>query len=147
MVVANPLASSLTCRQARSLSVGGKLAALTGAAGAALSGEAVAEGINYVPTAAVVAAQGIPGFSFDASTSTLTPGTPRPPASEGSTNGWDVDDDGTDDFVLQNIRYSTTVFAKLSPFALFANPDGVLRDNVAPRFSDSQPRECRPGRT
>jgi hypothetical protein len=106
--------------------LGGKLAALTGAAGAALSGEAVAEGIIYVPTAGVVAAQGIPGFSFNASTSTLTPGALRPPAEAGNT-GWDVDNDGNVDFNLNNFAdppVTTAQFIPLAPFA--ANPNAVL---------------------
>lgn len=129
MIVVNTIERSPTSRQARSLNVGGKLAALTGAAGAALSGEAMADSITYVPTSGVVAAQNIPGFSFEPPT-TVTPGTLRPPASEGSA-GWDVDGDGNVDFNLNNVvtitSYGVATFGKLNPAAPFAaNPNGVL---------------------
>jgi hypothetical protein len=108
-----------------SVSLGGKLAALTGAAGAALSGEAVADPINYVPTAGVVAAQGIPGFSFNASTTTVTSGTLRPPAETGTT-GWDVDGDSNVDFNLQNQPFYTLTLAVFDPLTQFGNPNGLL---------------------
>jgi hypothetical protein len=89
--------------QAKPTTLSGKLAALTGAAGVALSGDAVADPI-YVPTAGVKAAQNIPGFSFTPPT-TVTPGAIRPPPSLGN-NLWDVDGDGNDDFAL--INFATT---------------------------------------
>jgi hypothetical protein len=126
MVIAAGCKQAPRRSQDSSVTLAGKLAALTGAAGAALSGEAVAEGIIYVPTAGVVAAQGIPGFSFNASTSALTPGTLRPPAETGNT-GWDVDGDSNVDFNLQNLPYSALTLAIFNPLAPFAaNPNGLL---------------------
>ncbi len=82
-----------------------KLAAVAGAAGVVATGASEAEAVPYTPTAGVVAAQGIPGFSFvDATNVTL--GSLRPPATEGTTN-WDVDGSGTSDFTLRNKRAST----------------------------------------
>jgi hypothetical protein len=73
-----------------------KLAALAGATGAVAAG--TAEAVPYTPTAGVAAAQGIPGFSFVTSTN-VTLGTLRPPASPGSTV-WDIDGVGGADFQL-----------------------------------------------
>ena len=109
----------------RKTKVARRVAAVAGAAGAAATGQAVAEGITYVPTAGVVAAQGIPGFSFTAPT-TVTSGTLRPPATEGNTN-WDIDGNGQIDFFLENFRSSaqnSAYFVPRAPFA--ANPNGLL---------------------
>ena len=119
----------------------GKLAALTGAAGAALTGEALAAPITYTPTAGVAAAQNIPGFSFTPPL-TVTPGTLRPPASEGVT-AWDIDGNGTPDFNLVNTGAFGTPVGLLQPLAPFSlSPNGLLDEppenaylrNLADRF-------------
>jgi hypothetical protein len=99
-----------------------RVAAVAGAAGAAVAGDANAEGITYVPTAGVVAAQGIPGFSFTAPT-TVTSGTLRPPSSAGNT-GWDIDGNSQADFNLQNNGGSQGFLIPQSPFG--GNPNGLL---------------------
>lgn len=77
-----------------------KLAALAGASGAVLSGEAMAK-VFYTPTAGVQAAQGIPGFTFTSPTD-ITLGDLRPPYAPGnfSVNMWDIDGNSSFDFVL-----------------------------------------------
>lgn len=115
---------------ARDSRIARRLAAVAGSAGAAITGEAVAAGITYVPTSGVVAAQNIPGFSF-APPTIVTSGTLRPPASAGG-NAWDVDGNGTVDFELVNFN---GVLAALNPLALFtANPNAMLvvDDSVHP---------------
>ena len=88
---------------ARCSSLGRRLGALAGAGGALAAGAEAEAAIVYTPTAGVVAAQGIPGFSFvDATNVTL--GNLRPPAAIG-TIGWDVDGTGGDDFQLT--KFST----------------------------------------
>lgn len=79
-----------------------KLAALAGAAGAVAAGAGEAEAVPYTPTAGVVAAQGIPGFSFVSDTN-VTLGSLRPPAALAST-AWDVDGSGTMDFSLLHFQ-------------------------------------------
>ena len=111
-------------------SVGRRLAALAGAAGAATVGsDAHAAGLTLVPTAGVSAASGstlvsgtsgIPGFLFT-SVSTITSGTLRPPASSNTAIDWDVDGNGLADFRLQNANGSTASIQPLSPFSLNAN--------------------------
>ena len=113
----------------RKTKVARRVAAVAGAAGAAATGQAVAEGITYVPTAGVVAAQGIPGFSFTAPT-TVTSGTLRPPAITGNT-GWDVDGNGQVDFNLTNASPMGQLVA-LDPFSL--SPNGVLCVNPEPVY-------------
>ncbi len=76
----------------------GKIAALAGATGAVAAGSA--EAVTYTPTAGVVAAQGIPGFSF-VSPSNVTLGSLRPPATSGTTT-WDIDGVGASEFNLEN---------------------------------------------
>ena len=86
-------------RDAHASLLGRRLVALAGAGGALVAG-AEAEAVTYTPTAGVVAADGIPGFSFvDASNVTL--GDLRGPATAGSV-GWDVDGAGGDNFSLVN---------------------------------------------
>lgn len=102
----------------------GKLAALTGAAGAALSGEAFAAGITYTPTAGVAAAQNIPGFSF-APPTTVTPGTLRPPATPLGNIAWDVDGNGSDDFYLGN-GFNNAALFPLYTTAHFTKANGLL---------------------
>jgi len=69
-------------------------------AGSALTAVTDAEAVTYTPTAGVVAAQGIPGFSFvDANNVTL--GDLRGPASAGSI-AWDLDGSGGTNFSLVN---------------------------------------------
>ena len=81
-----------------------------------------------MPTAGVVAAQGIPGFSFAAPT-TVTSGTLRPPASPGNT-GWDIDGNGQADFNLLHQNPAGNDQAFLIPQAPFiANPNGLLVTN------------------
>jgi hypothetical protein len=125
--------TSRTNSQGRAAEIGkaarlaGKLAALTGAAGAMLSGEASAEpvSITYTPTAGVAAAQGIPGFSFTSPT-TVTPGELRPAAL--AVANWDVDGDGNGDFSVANTPFVGGTIAVIagatSPFT--ANPNGLL---------------------
>jgi hypothetical protein len=113
---------------ARDSRIARKLAALAGSAGAAVAGEAVAAGISYVPTSGVVAAQGIPGFSF-AAPSTVTSGTLRPPSIPGNT-GWDIDGNGQADFNLLHQNVSDKGEAFLIPQEPFiANPNGLLVTN------------------
>lgn len=83
-------------------SLGRRLGALAGASGALVAG-ADAAGVTYTPTAGVVAAGGIPGFSF-VDVSNVTLGNLRPPATIG-TIGWDVDGTGGNDFQLT--KFST----------------------------------------
>lgn len=87
-----------------------RVAAVAGAAGAAAAGESSA--ITYVPTAGVVAAQGIPGFSFTAPTN-VTSGTLRPPAEPGLT-AWDIDGSGSVDF---SVLHGVNVFPYSEPYA------------------------------
>ena len=122
MVVANDTKSARRAGDASESRLARKLAALAGTAGAAVAGDAVAAGITYVPTAGVVAAQGIPGFSFTAP-STVASGTLRPPSSAG-VNGWDVDGNSQADFNLQNNAANAGYFIPQSPFA--GNPNGLL---------------------
>lgn len=92
-----------------------ELAAVAGAAGVVATGAGEAEAVTYTPTAGVVAAQGIPGFSFvDATNVTL--GSLRPPATAGDTN-WDVDGSGLRDFVLSNTAGSRAVLVGFGPQA------------------------------
>ncbi len=103
----SPIAPS-SSSDVRPSSLGRRLVALAGAGGALVAG-AEAEAVTYTPTAGVVAAGGIPGFSFvDASNVTL--GDLRGPASAGAV-GWDVDGAGGDNFFLVN---SVTLFGSLS---------------------------------
>ena len=111
--------------RARQSRVARRVAAVAGAAGAAIAGEAEAVGITYVPTTGVVAAQGIPGFSFTAPL-TVTSGTLRPPTSVG-VNGWDIDGNGQADFNLENYRSSAQFSGYLVPLLPFStNPNGLL---------------------
>ena len=97
-----------TSRDAQASVLGRRLVALAGAGGALVAG-AEAEAVTYTPTAGVVAAGGIPGFSFvDASNVTL--GDLRGPAAAGAV-GWDVDGAGGDNFFLVN---SVSLFGSLS---------------------------------
>lgn len=117
-----------------SSSLSRKLTALAGAGGAFVGG-VEAEAVTYTPTTGVVAAQGIPGFSFvDASTVTL--GNLRGPAASGSV-GWDVDGVGGTNFELVNNLNMVGSFVALgnSNSILFgstntANPVGLVR-NIA----------------
>ena len=113
---------------ARPSSLGTRLVALAGAGGALVAG-AEAEAVTYTPTAGVVAAGGISGFSFvDASNVTL--GDLRGPAAAGAV-GWDVDGAGGDNFFLVN---SVSLFGSLSGAgnsnSLLADPFGILQ-NIA----------------
>lgn len=107
--------------QRRDSKLSRKLAALAGATGAIAAGTE-AQAVTYVPTAGVVAAQNIPGFSFSSPT-TVTSGTLRPPASTGST-GWDIDGNGQADFNLSNQNPPAGFLNALQPFSL--SPNGVL---------------------
>jgi hypothetical protein len=82
----------------KTLRLRSKIAALAGATGAVAAGSA--EAVTYTPTAGVVAAQGIPGFSF-VSPSNVTLGSLRPPATIGITT-WDIDGAGAAEFNLEN---------------------------------------------
>lgn len=126
MIVAYMMKTSRRSKNAaRDSAVARKLAALVGSAGAAVAGEAVAAGISYVPTSGVVAAQGIPGFSF-ASPSTVTSGTLRPPSIPGNT-GWDIDGNGQADFNLLHQNPAGNDQAFLIPQAPFTpNQNGLL---------------------
>lgn len=88
-------------RRGGTATIGGKLAALAGAAGGLAAVEAQAEALTYVPTAGIAAAQNIPGFVFVSSTN-VTLGALRPPASTPSTSAtpWDVDGNSSADFNL-----------------------------------------------
>ena len=113
---------------ARPSSLGTRLVALAGAGGALVAG-AEAEAVTYTPTAGVVAAGGISGFSFvDANNVTL--GNLRGPAAAGAV-GWDVDGAGGDNFFLVN---SVSLFGSLSGAgnsnSLLADPFGILQ-NIA----------------
>lgn len=110
-------------RQSR---VARRVAAVAGAAGAAIAGEAEAVGISYVPTAGVATAQNIPGFSFTAP-STVTSGTLRPPST--GSFGWDVDGDGSNDFSLVNFSGLAGVFNALAT-AFPSNPNALLGPGV-----------------
>lgn len=91
-----------------------------------MAGEVHANGISYVPTAGVAAAQGIPGFSFTAPT-TVTSGTLRPPST--GSFGWDVDGDGSNDFSLINFSGFAGVFnAQATAFP--SNPNALLGPGV-----------------
>jgi hypothetical protein len=104
----------------RPSSLGRRLVALAGAGGALVAGAEAEAAVTYAPTAGVVAAGGIPGFSFvDASNVTL--GNLRGPASAGAV-GWDVDGAGGDNFFLVN---SVTLFGSLSAAA---NSNSLLVD-------------------
>ena len=93
----------------------GKLAALTGAAGAALAGEAAASPL-YTRTVGVNAAVGIPGFTYNSPTD-ITPGTLRPPTSAGITN-WDINGDGIDDLSLRNSLSNRAFFVNAGTYPL-----------------------------
>ena len=123
----SPIAPS-SSSDVRPSSLGRRLVALAGAGGALVAG-AEAEAVTYTPTAGVVAAGGIPGFSFvDASNVTL--GDLRGPAAAGAV-GWDVDGAGGDNFFLVN---SVSLFGSLSGAgnsnSLLAYPVGILQ-NIA----------------
>jgi len=113
-----PTDDTIRARKAR---LARRVAAVAGAAGAAVSGEFSDAGVTYVPTAGVVAAQGIPGFSFT-SPATVTPGTLRPPSTAGNT-GWDIDGNGDTDFFLMNYTavYPMAVFSPANAFTPQAN--------------------------
>jgi hypothetical protein len=110
----------------------GKLAAVTGAAAAAIAGDAVADTITYVPTPGVNAALNIPGFTYTSPTN-VTPGTLRPPVSVPLTvvnTPWDVDGDGNADFNLVNAPLSALRVGILYPASPFAtNPNGLLQQD------------------
>lgn len=112
--------------RARKARIAHRVAAVAGAAGAAVAGEADAAGITYVPTAGVVAAENIPGFSFTPPT-TVTSGTLRPPARTG-VNGWDIDGNSQADFNLTNILQEGFIIP-LAPFG--ANPNGLVLTNTS----------------
>lgn len=80
-------------------------------------------------TAGVVAAQGIPGFSFTAPT-TVTSGTLRPPTTTLTDTAWDIDGSGTADFNLHhglNVTPSSSQYAGLRPLNPFAaNFNGLI---------------------
>jgi hypothetical protein len=85
------------------------VASLAGLAGATVAGIGDAQAVPYTPTPGVAAAQGIPGFSFvDASSVTL--GSLRPPDSDG-TVAWDVDGNGTQNFLLRNSSSDEAFFS------------------------------------
>ena len=119
--------------------LGRKLAALAGATGAVAAG--TAEAVPYTPTAGVAAAQGIPGFSFNASTNTATLGSLRPPVTSGAAIAWDIDGVGADDFQVKNSPTSSLVnnFARLgaAPNTTSANQfvgvqsEGLVLSNLA----------------
>lgn len=110
-------------------SLGRKMAALVGAGGAMVAG-AEAEAVTYTPTAGVVAAQGIPGFSFvDASTVTL--GNLRGPATAGTT-AWDIDGVGGTNFGLVNSGTLLGSFSGLNGNSiLFSNTQTGQVQNIA----------------
>jgi hypothetical protein len=85
--------------ESKTLRLRSKIAALAGATGAVAAGSA--EAVTYTPTAGVVAAQGIPSFSF-VSPSNVTLGSLRPPATSGTTT-WDIDGAGAAEFNLENM--------------------------------------------
>lgn len=103
--------SPLSSPDVRPSSLGRRLGALAGASGALVAG-ADAAGVTYTPTAGVVAAGGIPGFSF-VDVSNVTLGNLRGPATAGAL-GWDVDGVGGNNFFLVN---SVTLFGSLSAAA------------------------------
>ena len=124
----SPIAPS-SSPDVRPSSSGHRLMALAGAGGALVAGGEAEASVTYTPTPGVVAAGGIPGFSFvDASNVTL--GDLRGPATAGSV-GWDVDGAGGDNFFLVN---SVTLFGSLSGAgnsnSLLADPFGILQ-NIA----------------
>jgi hypothetical protein len=84
--------SASPSRSSQASRLRGKIAALAGATGAVAAG--TAEAVPYTPTAGVVAAQGIPGFSF-VSPSSVTLGNLRPPATNGTVT-WDIDGGGAE---------------------------------------------------
>ena len=105
-----------------------KMAALAGAGGAMVAG-AEAEAVTYTPTAGVVAAQGIPGFSFvDASTVTL--GNLRGPAADGTT-AWDIDGVGGTNFSLVNSASSGYFLGLNGNSILFTNVQSTQVQNIA----------------
>ena len=112
-------------RKHRVSNLSGKLAALAGASGAALSSDAMA--ITYTPTAGVLAAQGIPGFAYTSATN-VTSGTLRPPASLGYTP-WDVDGNSQVDFQLTHTS-SSSQWAGIQGHSVFPNaPNGLVQNN------------------
>jgi hypothetical protein len=118
--------------------LGRKLAALAGATGVVAAG--TAEAVPYTPTAGVAAAQGIPSFSFNASTTTATLGSLRPPVTPNTAITWDIDGVGAADFQVRN-SYPLTGFnpARLgaAPTATSANQfvgvqsEGLVLSNLA----------------
>lgn len=119
VIAAKPRASSRCSAPAPTGKLTQRLAAAAGVA-AIGGGEALA--VTYVPTAGVVAAQGIPGFSFvDASNVTL--GALRPPVTVGQDTSWDVDGTGTGLFNLWNWNYNgkSAVFSGTSMLRSWLN--------------------------
>lgn len=136
MVVARDALKSSGATKADSAKMGRSLAALAGAAGAVAAGDALAAP-TWVPTAGVVSAQNIPGFSFSTTPSpgVITSGSLRPPASAVSgqfDTAWDVDGNGQVDFNLQNIQIGAGPRgAELIPAAPYSsNPSGVVYLNL-----------------
>ena len=122
MVAAN---STSGRRQPGGSNLSAKLAALAGASGAAVSGEAMAT--TYVPTPGVQAAQGITGFTFTSPTN-ITSGTLRPPATIGTT-AWDVDGNSQVDFQLTHTS-SSSQWAGIQGHSVFpVAPNGLVQNN------------------
>ena len=115
--------------------LGRKLAALAGATGAVAAG--TAEAVPYTPTAGVAAAQGIPGFSFNASTNTATLGSLRPPVTPNTAIAWDIDGVGAADFQVKNSNpFTALIFARLGPLdygnsLVGVQSEGLVLSNLA----------------
>lgn len=120
MAPSSSLTAPLSSPDARPSSLGRRLVALAGAGGALVAGAEAEAAVTYTPTAGVVAADGIPSFSF-VNASNVTLGDLRGPATRGAV-GWDVDGAGGDDFFLVN---RSTRFGSLSALA---NANSLLVD-------------------
>jgi hypothetical protein len=115
-------------RSAKTTRLGGKIAALAGATGVVAAG--TAEAVTYTPTAGVVAAQGIPGFSF-VSPSNVTLGNLRPPATNGTVT-WDIDGGGAEfDLVNQSNAAALLVAADSSINLRGFSNEGFYIQNLA----------------
>lgn len=112
--------------------LGRKLAALAGAAGAAAVGQD-ALAITLTQTANVVAAQGIPGFSYTSPTTILS-GTLRPPSTNNGTTAWDIDGNTVNDFLLEKSIFGPStiyaIFQPLSPAAFVRTVSGGILNLV-----------------
>jgi hypothetical protein len=132
MVVARVEKQGSSRTKGDDLKLGRRLAALAGATGALAASDALAVPV-WVPTAGVVSAQNIPGFSFSTTPSpgVITEGALRPPASAVSgqfDTGWDVDGNGQVDFDLENIQIGAGPRgAELIPRSPYSsNPSGLV---------------------